>query len=183
MEEPNKPDETTPVHRGLFDDQPHKDDASEGGGRRKPFPWWKFAIAALIVVAAILVKTGRNCCTPSSTSGTSGAEQAADNPLDSALASGKPVLADFGRGTCIPCKMMQPVLESLSKELEGKVHVLILDTDEYGYLANRYRIRIIPTQIFFDASGTEKERHQGFMSKEEILAKWKELGIDLADGD
>jgi len=102
---------------------------------------------------------------------------AADNPLDHALASAQPVLADFGRGTCIPCKIMQPILEELKQELKGKVHVLILDTDEYGYLASRYRIRIIPTQIFFDAAANEVERHQGFMSKEDIVAKLRELGM------
>jgi thioredoxin 1 len=42
-----------------------------------------------------------------------------------------------------------------------------------------YRINLIPTQIFFNASGKELFRHEGFFSKADILAKWKELGIDL----
>ena len=45
--------------------------------------------------------------------------------------------------------------------------------------AEKYGIQSIPTQIFFDASGKERFRHEGFFSKEEILAKWKELGVDL----
>jgi len=102
---------------------------------------------------------------------------AADNPLDRALKSGKPVLADFGRGTCIPCKMMKPILDRLAKELEGRIHVLVLDTGEYGYLARRYRIRMIPTQIFFDENGKEVFRHEGFMSREDILTRLKELGM------
>ena len=104
---------------------------------------------------------------------------AADNPLDKALASGKPVLADFGRGTCIPCKMMKPILDKLAEELKGKVHVLILDTGDYGYLARRVRIRVIPTQIFYDASARELFRHEGFMAKEDILQKFAELNIPL----
>lgn len=38
---------------------------------------------------------------------------------------------------------------------------------------------MIPTQIFFDAQGNELYRHVGFIGKEDILAKWKELGVDL----
>jgi len=104
-------------------------------------------------------------------------ETTADNPLDRALSSGKPVLADFGRGTCIPCKMMKPILDELAAELRGRVHVLILDTGDYGYLAQRHRVRIIPTQIFFDASGKDLFRHEGFMSKEDIRTKLNELGM------
>jgi len=102
-------------------------------------------------------------------------ERAAQNPLDRALRSGKPVLADFGRGTCIPCKMMKPILDRLAEELKGRVHVLILDTGEYGYLARRHRIRMIPTQIFFDAKGQEVFRHEGFMSRDDILSRLKAL--------
>ena len=48
--------------------------------------------------------------------------------------------------------------------------------------ANLYQVKLIPppTQIFFDASGNELFRHQGFFSREDILAKWKELGVDLS---
>jgi thioredoxin 1 len=38
---------------------------------------------------------------------------------------------------------------------------------------------MIPTQIFYDATGKERCRHEGFMSKEAILAKWQELGVDV----
>ncbi len=102
---------------------------------------------------------------------------AADNPLDEALSSGKPVLADFGQSTCIPCKMMKPILDELSVELKDRVHVLILDTRDYGHLARKHRIRIIPTQIFFDAWANEVFRHEGFMSKDDILVKLRELEI------
>jgi thioredoxin 1 len=104
-------------------------------------------------------------------------QAAARNPLDEALASGKPVLADFGRGTCIPCKMMKPILDELERELKDRVHVLVLDTGEYGDLATRHGVRVIPTQIFFDASGKERYRHQGFMAKDDIRSKLKELAM------
>lgn len=102
----------------------------------------------------------------------------ADNPLDRALKSGRPVLADFGRGVCIPCKMMQPILEALAEEYKGKAEVLIIEIDKHRALTQRSKIRAIPTQIFFDAQGNEVYRHQGFMSRDAIVAKLKEIGVE-----
>ncbi len=99
------------------------------------------------------------------------------NPLDEALQKGKPVLADFGRGICIPCKQMKPVLEELAAEYEGKVSILIIEIDEYPALTRRHRIRLIPTQIFFGAERKELYRHEGFMSKEAIKEKFKQIGV------
>ncbi len=101
----------------------------------------------------------------------------ADNPLSKALKTGRPVLADFGRGTCVPCKMMQPILEKLQKDYAGKVEILILDVGEYATLARKYRIMIIPTQIFFDSLENEVYRHQGFMPETEIVAQLKKMGV------
>ena len=102
----------------------------------------------------------------------------ADNPLNKALKSGKVVVADFGRGTCIPCKMMQPILEKLQKEYEGKASILILDVGEYASLSRKYRIQLIPTQIFFNSNRKEIYRHQGFMSEADIVAQLKKMGVE-----
>ena len=99
-------------------------------------------------------------------------------PLGQALSSGKPTLAEFGRGTCIPCKEMKPILEELAKEYEGKLNVVIVEVDEHRDLTNQYGIMAIPTQIFFDSSGEEITRHIGFWSKEKIIAQLKKMGID-----
>ncbi len=50
---------------------------------------------------------------------------------------------------------------------------------EHEEAVDAYRLRVIPTQVLFDASGKEVFRHEGFFAKEDILAKWKELGVDL----
>jgi thioredoxin 1 len=102
----------------------------------------------------------------------------ADNPLSKALKTGRPVLADFGRGTCVPCKMMQPILEKLQEDYVGKAEILILDVGEYASLAQKYRIRMIPTQIFLDAKGKEVYRHQGFMPEADIVAQLKKIGVN-----
>lgn len=102
----------------------------------------------------------------------------ADNPLSKAFQTGNPVVADFGRGTCTPCKMMQPILEKLQKEYEGKTPILILDVDEYASLSRKYGVRMIPTQIFFDANGKEVYRHQGFMPEDDIVVQLKKMGVE-----
>jgi thioredoxin 1 len=90
-----------------------------------------------------------------------------------------PRLVDLGAKSCVPCKMMAPILEELRNEYKGKLQVEIIDVYEDRSAGDRYRIRFIPTQIFFDPSGKELFRHIGFISKEDILAKWKELGFNL----
>ncbi|UCC96752.1 MAG: hypothetical protein JSW66_13010 [Phycisphaerales bacterium] len=90
-----------------------------------------------------------------------------------------PALIDIGAGTCIPCKLMAPILEELKRELEGKVVVQFIDLNKSPDAAQVYGIRVMPTQIFYDVSGKERFRHEGFYSKEDILAKWNELGVNL----
>jgi peptidylprolyl isomerase len=99
-------------------------------------------------------------------------------PLEEALASGKPTIAEFGRGTCIPCKQMKPILENLALEYKDRLNVSIVSVDEYRDLTNHYQIMAIPTQIGFDSSGKEIFRHVGFWAKEDIVAKLKEAGIE-----
>ncbi len=93
-----------------------------------------------------------------------------------------PRLVDLGAGTCIPCKMMVPVLEALKQEYAGRLRVEFFDVREDPSVVAKYGIRVIPTQIFYDASGKELCRHEGFIAKEDILAKFKECGVDLAGG-
>jgi thioredoxin 1 len=88
-----------------------------------------------------------------------------------------PELLDLGATTCIPCKLMAPVLEELRAEYQGRMKVTFIDVRKDAAAATQHRIQIIPTQIFYDASGTEVSRHIGFISKKEILATWEKLGV------
>jgi thioredoxin 1 len=104
------------------------------------------------------------------------AEQAAGTP---GPGTGLPRLVDLGAGKCIPCRMMAPILEELKTEFAGSLEVVFIDVWEDPSAGARYGIQMIPTQIFFDASGKELFRHEGFFAKEDILAKWRELGVNL----
>ena len=90
-----------------------------------------------------------------------------------------PKLLDLGANKCIPCKMMAPVLEELKKEYAGQLEVEFIDVWKDKDAGKPYNVEMIPTQIFFDANGKELYRHVGFLAKADILAKWKELGVNL----
>ena len=96
-----------------------------------------------------------------------------------AQSGGLPRLVDLGADKCIPCKQMAPILEGLKREYAGRLTVDFIDVWKDPEQAQKYGVRIIPTQIFFDAAGVERFRHEGGMSKADILNKWKELGVDL----
>ncbi|HEX3045240.1 MAG TPA: thioredoxin family protein [Bacillota bacterium] len=87
------------------------------------------------------------------------------------------MMMDLGATTCIPCKMMVPVMEELARELQGKVDIQFVDVQKKDQLAQKFKIYAIPTQIFFDKKGKELFRHEGFYAKTEIMAKLKELGL------
>jgi thioredoxin 1 len=91
-----------------------------------------------------------------------------------------PRLVDLGADKCIPCKMMAPVLAELRQEYAGRFDVVFIDVWKNKGEAQKNGVRIIPTQIFYDASGKELFRHQGFFSKEDILKTWQKYGLDFA---
>ena len=93
--------------------------------------------------------------------------------------SNLPRLVDLGADKCIPCKAMAPILKELKTEYAGRMDVEFIDVWKNADAGKVYKIKLIPTQIFFDASGKERFRHEGFFGKEDILGKWNELGVDL----
>ena len=90
-----------------------------------------------------------------------------------------PRLVDLGSDKCIPCKQMAPILEELRIEYEGSLVVEFIDVWKDPEAGEPFGVRVIPTQVFIDGSGEERFRHEGFLPKAAILAKWEELGITL----
>ena len=88
-----------------------------------------------------------------------------------------PKLLDFGRGVCIPCKKMAPILKELSEEYKGRVVIKIIEVYEDRELTEANNIRLIPTQIFFDSENKEVFRHEGFMDKEQIKKVFEQMGV------
>ncbi len=92
-----------------------------------------------------------------------------------------PRLVDLGAGKCIPCKQMKPILAELTRDYADQFTVVFIDVWENRDEGPKYGIRMIPTQIFYGADGKELARHEGFMAKKDILAKWKALGVEVRE--
>jgi thioredoxin len=102
---------------------------------------------------------------------------ATDALVSQSLSSGKPTVIDLGARTCIPCRKMAPILESLSKTYQGRAGVLFIDVHDDRAAAQKFRVQMIPTQVFFNARGKEVKRHIGFMDKADIVRELKAAGL------
>jgi thioredoxin 1 len=90
---------------------------------------------------------------------------------------GMVTMVDIGADKCIPCKMMAPILKQLEEEYKGKAAVIFIDVWKNKEQGQRFGIRSIPTQIFYDKEGKEFFRHEGFFDKEAIVAVFEKAGV------
>jgi thioredoxin 1 len=128
------------------------------------------AAALLLILASISLV---NACGGAS----SDQERAGETGTgEASTAASLPKLIDLGAGTCIPCKKMAPILEALRDDFKGQFDVVFIDVWKDRNQAAAYKIRLIPTQIYFDPAGRELRRHEGYASREDILGTWKTLG-------
>ena len=99
--------------------------------------------------------------------------------FQAALKSGRPTLVDFGSNQCIPCIQLRPVMRALKDAHKDRINVLFLEVSANRDLALSYKVRLVPTLIFFDAQGREVHRETGFMGQEameKVLRDLKLLG-------
>jgi len=105
----------------------------------------------------------------------------ADKGTPSAKKDGAPIVTfvEIGSVKCIPCKKMQPIMKEIEQEYAGKVKVVFYDvwTAEGKPYGQKYRIRVIPTQVFLDKDGKEYFRHEGYFPKEELVKVLKQKGV------
>jgi thioredoxin 1 len=114
---------------------------------------------------------------PGSASGKSAAEEH-EEFLKSLPVKGIVTMIALGKKTCTQCKLMAPILEKLEKKYEGKamiVFINLLKDPEQQYV---YRLKALPTQVFFDSEGKEVFRHIGFMSEKDIVAQLEKMGVE-----
>ena len=151
----------------------------------------------LVLAAAVAVLAWTGCRKQEQPSGSAAVVEPASVPAPEAAVESAPALApdtrpaavekklpklvDLGAKKCIPCKMMAPILEALTSEYAGRMEVEFIDVWENAAAGEKYDIRSIPTQIFYSPEGKELFRHEGFLSKADILAKWSEFGYAFSD--
>ena len=98
-----------------------------------------------------------------------------ESNFDEMIASGKPVMVDFGATWCGPCKALAPRVEELEKEYEGRVMIGTADVDECSDLAAKFRIRNVPTVLFFKGSDQPVDKSVGLVAKETLAEKLNAL--------
>jgi thioredoxin 1 len=145
-------------------------------------PWLRWTILAVVFVAALSIiifkGDGRHQSAPEEIAG--GVESETDAVMADSLqeaGTSLPRLLELGSVGCKACQMMAPLIDSLREEYAGRLSVEFYDVREDPAPARMYGIRIIPTQIFIDAEGTEIFRHEGFFPREEILPILAKMGV------
>jgi thioredoxin 1 len=98
--------------------------------------------------------------------------------VEKARMSGKPTMVEFGATGCIPCEMMQPILDNIRKKYPDKLNVVLVHVRENQILGARFGIQAIPVQLFFDKNGKEVFRHVGFYAEAEVLKQLAKLGVE-----
>lgn len=94
---------------------------------------------------------------------------------------GRVTMIDLGAKKCIPCKMMAPILVRLTKAYKEKADIVFIDVWENKEPAQRFKIKAIPTQIFFNESGEEVYRHVGFLDEKSIVEQMTRMGVQEPD--
>lgn len=136
-------------------------------------------VAAVVVVAGIILAIKHDRTRPLPAKPAAPAETARSDSGTPGQAAALPRLVDLGASKCIPCILMASILAELKTTYAGQLQVEFIDVWDNPDAGSQYGIATIPTQIFFDANGRELFRHEGFFPRNDILAKWQELGVAL----
>jgi thioredoxin 1 len=86
-----------------------------------------------------------------------------------------PRLVDVEGVGCVACQKMPPILQELREQLAGKVRIDIGQFEPD--VAEEYNLKVIPTQLFFNAEGKEVYRHEGTLTKDQILIQLRKMGV------
>ena len=86
------------------------------------------------------------------------------------LRSAVPVLLDFSAEWCGPCKRLQPIVEALALEYDGRLKVAHLDIDKAQATAVRYGIMSVPTVLLFKG-GKVQDQLLGYVPKDKLIEK------------
>jgi len=161
-----------------------------GGSSRKGRTTWVWIVLIVAVAGVLIARNARRTSAATRASQAEGSEtpaavaagtESTQARPDSAHGQALPRLVDLGAHSCIPCRMMAPILEELKRNHSDIFKTEFIDVWENREAAGRYGIRAIPTQIFFSGDGKELFRHEGFFSKEDILATWERFGVKVAN--
>ena len=94
--------------------------------------------------------------------------------FDEILNENNVVVAKFGATWCTPCRVMEPTIENAAKQFEGKAKIMSIDVEEEPDLATKYKIRNVPTILYFKG-GELKDKSVGAISETELINRINNL--------
>ncbi len=97
--------------------------------------------------------------------------------LQALLGKRVPILLEFGRGWCIPCKYMKPILADMGRAYGPTAIVTTVDMDANADMVRNFRIRMMPTQVFLTPDGKEFFRNEGTMERDQIMQVFAKMGL------
>ncbi|SDB25845.1 thioredoxin 1 [Desulfonatronum thiosulfatophilum] len=96
------------------------------------------------------------------------------------VAAELPRLVNLKTQNCIHCKRMVPVLRELEEQYADAFSIYTFDVGVSPEIGRSFgTIRTVPTLVFMDQSGREVYRFEGYMSKSEVLERWRSLGLSV----
>lgn len=147
----------------------------------------KIIIVLLVLVAAVgVLSMKRSGRTSSSVSDSTPTGRSTETHGAAEPTEPLPLLVDLGAGACAACKALAPIVDSIGRDFAGQLEVEKIDVLKDRGARRMFNVRVIPLLVFLDAQGKELARYEGYLSREKILSKWRELGYDFtlpAEGD
>ena len=134
-------------------------------------------LSVLVILASVIVYAAISQNSPEPQADPQAAEKPQSPP--EAVVQSYPTMLELGSEGCIPCEQMKPVMAKLREEHGDLIRIEFHDVRKNQSIAQKYRIRLIPTQVFLKTDGTEFFRHEGFFPKEEIEKVFRDMGVPL----
>ena len=102
-----------------------------------------------------------------------------DNFAEEVFESSLPVLVDFTATWCVPCRLVDPIVDELASEMAGKAKIVKVDIDDSPEIYQQLRVNGVPTVIFFN-EGREEDRI-GSPQRREIYEQYLTTMIEGGD--
>jgi thioredoxin 1 len=99
--------------------------------------------------------------------------------LQTLMSKNVPILLEFGRGWCKPCKYMKPILDDVAQAYSGRAIVTTVDMDVNKDLVKDFKIRLMPTQVFLTPDGKEFFRNEGTLERDQIAQVFAKMGLPV----
>jgi thioredoxin 1 len=106
-----------------------------------------------------------------------GSSQAAPTASKPLAPGQKVTFLELGSVGCRPCEAMKPVMQGVRDKYGKQVEVTFHDVKKDPSIARKWRVVLIPTQIFLDPEGQEVFRHEGFFGLDEVEKVLQRMGV------